>query len=320
MRVRSGSGAVLAAALVMGGCVPLPSPAIRRSTPDAPTAAQMAEFWVDADPTTRDLFWGPGGRENAPDPGARYEFEERSSGQLKFSRGFDVKDERGIKWSTKFWPEAQSEVVASRLMWAAGYHQPPTYYVPRWTLSGDTGWAGPQGASRFRPNPHWMKKDGDWDWHQNPFVGTQPWRGALVMMAMINNSDLKPSQNTIYDLKEEREGARRWYVVRDVGLSLGETGTFWARRNDIEKFEKQGFIKEVKDGRVRFDYSGRWKELFRDLTPEDVRWLCERLSRLTPQQWSDAFRAAGYPDDLGARFIKRFQEKIAQGLAVSSGS
>jgi hypothetical protein len=205
-------------------------------------------------------------------------------------------------------------------MWAAGYHQPPTYYVPRWTLSGDTGWAGPQGAARFRPNPHWMKKDGDWDWHRNPFVGTQPWRGALVMMAMINNSDLKPSQNTIYELKEERESARRWYVVRDVGLSLGETGTFWARRNDIEKFEQQGFIKDVKDGRVRFDYSGRWKELFRDLTPQDVRWTCERLSRLTPQQWRDAFRAAGYPDDLAARFIKRFQEKIAQGLALPAGA
>ena len=72
----------------------------------------------------------------------------------------------------------------------------------------------------------------------------------------------------------------------------------------------------VKDGRVRFDYSGRWQELFRDLTPQDVRWTCERLARLTPQQWQDAFRAAGYADELAARFIKRFQEKIAQGLAL----
>ena len=135
-------------------------------------------------------------------------------------------------------------------------------------------------------------------------------------MSMLNNSDLKPSQNTIYDLTEEREGARRWYVIRDVGQSLGETSALWAKRNDIEAFEKQGFIKGVKDGRVRFDYSGRWQELFRDLTPQDVRWTCERLARLTPQQWQDAFRAAGYADELAARFIKRFQEKIAQGLAL----
>ena len=49
----------------------------------------MAEFWVDVDPATRDLYWGPGGRENAPDPSGRYVFEERSSGPFKFSRGFD---------------------------------------------------------------------------------------------------------------------------------------------------------------------------------------------------------------------------------------
>ena len=302
------------------GCGLLPKQAIH-PIPAQPTPAQMAEFWVDVDPTARDLFWGAGGRGNAPDPLARYEFVKRSTGTFKFSRGFDVKDEQGIKWSTKFWPEAQSEVVVSRILWAIGYHQPPTYYVPRGTLSGDTGWAGPQGAARFRPSPRWVKKhDESWDWHDNPFVGTQPWRGALVLMSMVNNSDLKRSQNTIYELAEEREGARRWYVVRDVGMALGETGALWAKRNDIEKFEKQGFVKEVKDGRVRFDYSGRWKELFAELTPQDVQWLCERLARLTPEQWRDAFRAGGYPDDLAGRFIKRFQEKIAQGLALPAAA
>jgi hypothetical protein len=315
VRPRSGPRAVLVAALLAAGCGLLPTQAIH--PPSAPpTPAQMAEFWVDVDPATRDLFWGAGGRENAPDPAARYEFVERSSGTLKFSRGFDVKDARGIKWSTKFWPEAQSEVVVSRLMWGIGYHQPPTYYVPHWTLSGDTGWAGPQGAARFRPTPRWIRKhDANWDWHDNPFVGTQPWRGALVMMSMVNNPDLKPSQNTIYELEEEREGARRWYAVRDLGLSLGETGALYPKRNDIGKFEKQGFVKGVKDGRVRFDYSGRWKELFRDLTPGDVHWLCERLSRLTPQQWRDAFRAGGYAPEVADRFIRKILVNIEDAQA-----
>ena len=318
MRVRYSSVLVLCAALVLDACALLPTPAIKRTTAAEPTPAQMTEFWVDVDPTSRDLFWGPGGKENAPDPGGRFNFKARSTGTLKFSRGFDVKDDRGIEWSAKFWPESQTEIVVSRLMWAVGYHQPPTYYVPQWTLVGDTGWAGPQGAARFRPELPGIKKDGIWDWHQNPFVGTQPWRGALVMMVMVNNSDLKPSQNTIYDLEPPREGANRWYVVRDVGLSLGETGTFWAKRNDIDKFEKQPFILGVEKGRVRFGYTGRWKELFRDLTPDDVRWTSERLSRITPQQWKDAFRAAGYGDDLADRFIRRFQQKIAQGLALPS--
>jgi hypothetical protein len=317
MRARPVAALLLAAAASQG-CALMPKTRIKPVAADPPPEV-MAQFWVEpADLASRDLYWGPGGRENAPDPNGRFEFVERSTGTFKFSRGFDVKDERGIKWSAKFWPESQTEVVASRLMWAIGFHQPPTYYVAHWTLSGDTGWAGPQGGARFRPSPRWLEREGDWSWHENPFTGTQPWRGALVMMVLINNSDLKPSQNNIYDLKEPREGARRWYVVRDLGASFGATGTLWARRNDPATFEKEAFIKSVDGGRVRFNYSGRWKELFQDLTPADVRWTCERLARLSPRQWRDAFRAADYREDVADRFIRRFQEKVAQGMALPS--
>jgi hypothetical protein len=298
------------AALVLAGCASTPI----RPVATAPPAAQMAEFWTDVDPASRDLFWGAGGRENAPDPSTRWSFVARDS--TGFSKGFDLKDEQGVEWSAKVGVEARTEVVASRLMWALGFHQPPSYYVASWTLHGDTGWAGPQGPARFRPAPSWMKRGAEWSWHQNPFTGTPPWRGALVMMVLFNNSDLKPSQNAIYDLDPPREGARRWYVVRDLGQALGETGTLFPQRGDIEKFERQGFVLGVEGGRVRFDYSGRWKELFRDLTPADVKWTCQRLDRLTPRQWDDAFRAGGYAPELAARFIRRFRQKIDQGLAL----
>ena len=36
------------------------------------------------------------------------------------------------KWSAKFPPEAPTEVVASRILWGIGYHQPPIYYVGEW--------------------------------------------------------------------------------------------------------------------------------------------------------------------------------------------
>ena len=122
-------------------------------------------------------------------------------------------------------------------------------------------------------------------WHENPFVGTQPYRGLLVMMRILNNWDLLDRNTAIYDLDAPLEGARRWYVVIDLGASLGRTkivpvsGT----RNDVEDFEQQGFIKGVDDkGCVEFDDLGRFhRELFGDLTPADVHWTCERLDRLT---------------------------------------
>ena len=64
-----------------------------------------------------------------------------------FSPGLDVKDEQGREWSVKLGPEARTEVVASRIVWAMGYHQPPVYYLPRFALRDDglvkTGGAWP---------------------------------------------------------------------------------------------------------------------------------------------------------------------------------
>ena len=47
-----------------------------------------------------------------------------------------MRDDTGLEWSVKLGPEAQSEVVSSRILWAIGFHQPPTYYVERWSLTG----------------------------------------------------------------------------------------------------------------------------------------------------------------------------------------
>jgi hypothetical protein len=308
--------AVLVPAAALAGCTLL-SPSIHPTQPGPPSPEQMAQFWVEPDDLgARDLFWGPGGREQAPRAEGRWEFVSRKS--TGYSRGFKARDENGIVWSIKVGDEAQSEVVSSRLMWALGYHQVPVYYVRAWTLSGPA-WAGPKEPGRFRPAPPDLKELGDWSWHQNIFVGTPAWRGALVMMAMLNNCDLKPSQNALYELPAPREGTNRWYVVQDLGLSLGGTKGFYPRRNDIATFERTGFILGVDGNRVRFDYSGLlWKELFRGLTPEDVRWTCSRLARLSDRQWEDAFRAAAYEPSVAARYIRRFHQKIEQGLRLTA--
>ena len=67
---------------------------------------------------------------------------------------------------------------------------------------------------------------------------------------------------------------------------------------------------------VRFDWRGRHGVLFDRMTPDDVRWICERLQRLTDRQWQDAFRAGGYAPEAANRFIRRMKQKIDEGLAV----
>ena len=307
------------ALLVSAGCVAIPRKA--RSTATAPlTPAQIAELWVEpSDIAARDLFHGPGSGDLAPPAGSRFQFLSKDT--KGYSWGWDVKDARGVKWSAKYGPEAQSEVVASRLVWAIGFHQPPAYHVERWELEGG-GERGTKPPSRFRPDVPGRRRAGEWSWRRNPFVGTQPYRGLLVMMRILNNWDLLDRNTAIYEADTAGEGPRRFYVVIDLGASLGRTkivpvsGT----RNDIEDFEQQGFIDGVNaSGFVEFDDLGRFhRELFGALTPADVRWTCDRLDRLTPQQWNDAFRAAGYKDAEAARFIRKIREKVAAGLALSA--
>jgi hypothetical protein len=280
----------------------------------APISGSLAELWTEpTDLEQRNLLYGAGGIEAVPDPEARYTFLSRDT--TGFSHGYDVRDPEGRKWSVKLGPEAQTEVVVSRLVWALGFHQPPTYYLPKWALvEGKT--VTTQSAGRFRLEPAGVKKEGSWAWDTNPFVGTPPLSGLYVLMVMVDNWDLKTSNNVIYELKKERDGANRWFVVKDLGASLGANRRLiHGTRNDLAGFEKEPFITATKDGRVEFNhFHGAWKDT--DITPANVQWISERLARLTSDQWKDAFRAAGYSESDGDRFITRLRQKVADGLAL----
>jgi hypothetical protein len=288
-----------------------------RSTAKTPIGPeQLAELWAPPrDIRAQDLYNGPWGREFAPDANAEYTFvKEKTHG---VSPGMTVRDPRGVEWNVKQGAEARIEVVASRILSAAGYHQPPVYYLPQWRLrNGPT--PGIQAEGRFRPKLKQLRNRGEWSWQRNPFVGTQPYRGLLVILEILNSSDLKNSNNSLYEVRGRGStGPRVWYVVRDLGTALGETGRLDPKRGDPDLFERHPFIDGVGDGFVRLDYHGRHQELFdHTIRPADVRWACSLLAKLTDEQWRDAFRASGYGDDLASRFIRRIQEKIRIGLSL----
>ena len=281
---------------------------------EPPTAEQLAQLWVDPGRAPRDLFWGIGGEKYAPPADAVYEFEARDD--TGFSASYDVKSPDGMEWSAKIGPEAQTEVVVSRILWGLGYHQPPVYYLPSWKLDRDGG-ERLESEARFRPKlPNLQRLDEYWSWHGNPFLSTREFKGMLVALLILNSTDLKDDNNSIYELKEPWDGASRWFVVRDVGAALGETGKLYPRRNWLAGFEKGGFIKRVEGEHIEFDYDGRHKELLDMLTPADVRWAAQLMARLTDQQWRDAFRAGNYAAPNAERYIRRIKQKIEDGLAV----
>ncbi len=293
------------------------APAIRSTLSRPPAPSLMAEFWnAPNDLPRRDLVNGVGGGEGAPAPGAVYKLiKRRSSG---FSPKVEVVDPSGKKWHVKMGDEAQPEVVSSRIVWAMGYHQPDNYYLPVWTME-ENGKRIDMPPARFLAKSRKVKREGAWSWHHNPFVDTQAFRGLIVLMMVLNSTDLKDDNNAVYDLVRPEEHARRWYVVKDLGATLGATGVQSPKRGDPAAFEQHGFIDGQRGDRVLFDFAGRHRELLAVVHPEDVRWMCARLDRLASEQWRDAFHAGGYDDEQTRRFVRKIRQKIDQGKALAQG-
>lgn len=309
---------VVMTVLVAAGasCVRAKRPALQPSAPEP-----GATLWQPpANLEDRDLFYGPWGREHAPDPGGTFTFVELKRSGVNL--GMTVRDAEGREWSVKQpYPggvddEGPVEVVVSRLLSAIGYHQPPVYYLPAFTLEDDLGTRTEIGG-RFRLKLDSLDDEGAWRWEENPFVGTRPYQGLLTILMMFNSTDLKSSNNTLY---QRRRGDRRerWYVVRDLGSALGDTQRFAPRKGHVESFERQPFIKGVTNGYVDFAYEGWYRAFVRDrITPADVAWASTLLAQLSDRQWRDAFRAGGFEPDVAERYIAKLREKVREGQALA---
>lgn len=286
----------------------------------APSPPLPAELWTDPiDLHQQNLSLSHWGAERAPNPLDQFAFLKlKTHGS---SPGMKVRDARGRLWHVKQGSEAQPEVVVSRVLSAVGYRQPPVYFLPSFTVADDSG-VHPVVGGRFRLADPSLVDRGEWQWERNPFVGSKPYQGLLVILVLLNSADLKNSNNTLYDVTAPADGARQWYVVRDLGTSLGATNRFAPKPNNAEVFERRRFVTGIRNGYVEFgDYHGVHNDLLIGrITPDDVRWATGLLGRLTDRQWQDAFLGAGYTPTVAGRFVRRIAQKIDEGRALDAWS
>jgi hypothetical protein len=315
--------AALLLAAIAGSCAPMSAP----KTTAAGAQVDLRALWMEpADLPSRNFFDGPD-RGQAPPANSRFELiaEDRKG----YSRGYDVRDRQGVKWSVKVGKEAQPEVAVSRVLWGMGFHQPATYIVTDWELEGVSVPPEDRQLARFRRDREGEEVVGDWSWYENPFVGSQPFQALIVANLMLNNWDWKTSNNKIYNRHGVQDGPRQVYVVRDLGASLGKTsfpkilrltparGFGQGSRNDVADFEAQGFIKGLDGQRVKFDYNGIHPKIVETVTVDDVVWTCRLMGRISDAQWHDAFRAAGFPEGEQRRYVEKLKSKIRDGLALA---
>lgn len=275
----------------------------------------VESIWQDPGPVAGlDLIYGVGQKPNAPGAAGKFTFAREDDSAT--SPKFEVTDAHGAVWKVKLGDESQAETAATRFLWAAGYLVDEVHYLATMTVTDlpdlkrgreFVSAGGIVRGARLERRRAPDTKTGDWDWFENPFVGTRELNGLRVMMALLNSWDLKRINNAIYVVDGNRQ-----YVVSDLGGTFGRTGDALTRTKGVPKdYEDSKFIANSRTGAIDFvlhsrphflgvvdvaNYRERTKmeQITKAIPRADVQWLARRLSQLTDAQILDGFRAAGF--------------------------
>lgn len=283
-----------------------------------------------------DLFYGQGGKDGQPVAPFQFESEDLHGTNPKF----DVSDARGDKWRVKLGDEARPEVVASRLLWAVGYFVEDDYVLEsakvgklRLTRGESLVSDGEVIDARFAKKPEGQKKIGIWAWKENPFAGTKEFNGLRVMMAVMNNWDLKDENNAVF---RDKSSGSDIFLTSDIGATFGTNGLSWSKdrsKGDVDTFKKSKFITHKTESEVSFGtpaapnpvlapnvklyhmrHDLEW--IGKNIPIADARWIASLLKQLSHQQLVDAFRAGDFPPDEIDKYVSVVEARISELAAL----
>jgi hypothetical protein len=295
---------------------------------EAPGAPALWEDPVDI--AARDMVYGPGGPQHQPHGPFKFVKEDLNGTSPKFV----VTDADGVKWKAKLGVESHPETAASRLLWAAGYFADEDYFLPDMKVDGMPSslrrgekFVEANGIVHDVRMKRYLKgedKAGTWKWRDNPFTGTRELNGLRVMMALLNNWDLKDENNKVYDYE-----GKRIYLISDLGASFGTTGfsvTKTESKGNLDSYTESKFVTSVSPTAVDFAVPSRPALIhFTELKPRmalewigkqipiaDARWIGSILAKLSREQIQAAFGAAGYSPRQVVGFSAIVEARIAE--------
>src|SRR3712207_6383352 len=192
----------LSALLLASFSLALCPPAHAQKSEKGKESAGTHVLWRDpGDIASRDLYHGPGAAHLAPRPPFRFVGEVKKGESPKFK----VTDARGVEWSVKLGPEAQSETVASRLVWAVGYFAEEAYYfdevrlvnIPRLSRGREYVVGRTVRGARFEPRRENVEEGPEWSWRDTPFEGSPEMSRLKVLMILLHKLDPRKGNNQI---------------------------------------------------------------------------------------------------------------------------
>ena len=310
--------------------------------PIATDAVHNASLWRDpGDIASRDMVFGAGGENGQPVAPFTFLSEDLNGTNPKF----DARDANGAKWRVKLGEEARPEIVASRLLWAVGYYVNDDYNLHLATVQGLHLKRGNKLIhngdqivdARFARKPGQNTKVAIWQWKTCPFRDTREFNGLRVMMAVLNNWDLKDDNNAVYT---DKKTGRQIFLVSDIGATFTTNTLETSRAKDkgnVNSYVGSKFITKTTPTTVDFgtpgapssvllksggvlagDYFKRrgFDWIGENIPREDARWIGNLLGQLTHQQLVDAFRAANFPPESIEQYVAVLEDRIAQLKAL----
>ncbi len=274
-----------------------------------------------------------------PQPPFRFEREDLSGTQPKLF----VRDVKGSNWNVKFGSEVRSEAFSWRIVRACGYFAEQNFFVPDGLFAGlprklqrSSTSIQPDGSFkngrfqlrspriRFIPNR-------PWHWTDNPFHNTPELNGLKMLLMLLSNFDNKDSRvgdaggpNTGRFLLVTREGkVSIVFAFTDWGSTMGKWGHLSGQSDwDCAGFTAQTpeLVKGIHDGRVLFGFEGHIPDFNDGITPTDVRWLTDRLGRITDAQIRAGLAASGATIAEVECFSKALRNRVAALMAISTGA
>jgi hypothetical protein len=289
------------------------------------------------DIASRDLFYGPGGKQEEPHGTFTFVKEDLNGTNPKIV----VKDGQQVIWGVKMGDEARPETVAARILWAVGYFADKDYFASLIHVRGlplrlhrGKQFVGPDGSLRNVRLKRYSQDDerlaGNWEWGKNPFTGTRELNGLRAMMALINNWDVTDENTAIHERTHPAGVVERYYLIGDLGSSFGSPKLTWPMRKargNLEVYRRSKFIEKAMPNYVDFQapagaslfFLGTPREYFnkrrtrwigRHIPRTDVRWIGQILAELKADQIRDAFRAAGYTAPEVESFASTVENRI----------
>ena len=330
---------------------------LKSPTPLGQGADTAGRLWTDpGEIEQRNLLYGSGGEAKRPKSDQFLFVKEDMEGTspkfvVKDADGVEWK----VKLGPEARPEtAASRFVWAAGYFTRDYYFLPSIRVenlPHLHRGNEYVQNGSVVNARLMRDKKSLKKIGEWTWAESPFVGTREYNGLRAMMGLLNNWDLKDVNNAIYEEKDEeaKEQAkeqkdpfsvsmRRLFMVSDLGASFGTAGIVKGKstsRGNLESYKASKFLESVKPDVVDFAAPGRpqWTVLVvpqqyirrthmqwigNNVPRQDAAWLGELLSRLSPAQIRDAFRAAAYSPEEVEGFAQVVEGRIAALKALAT--